>query len=96
MASGINISVTVVYALTHNQAAITVELPANSTVEQAIFESGILRMYSEIDVTKNSFGIYGKVVKNSQILRDQDRVEIYRPLTIDPMHARRKRAEMQS
>ncbi len=90
------ISVTVVYALTHHQEVITVELPANSTVEQAIIESGILRMYSEIDITKNSLGIYGKVVKNSQILHDQDRVEIYRPLTIDPMHARRKRAEMQS
>lgn len=96
MASGKNISVTVVYALTHHQEVINVELPANSTVEQAIIESGILQMYSEIDITKNSLGIYGKVVKNSQILRDQDRVEIYRPLTIDPMHARRKRAEMQS
>lgn len=96
MASLKNISVTVVYALAHHQEAIKVELPANSTVEQAIIESGILQIYSEIDITNNSLGIYGRVVKNSQILRDQDRVEIYRPLTIDPMHARRKRAEMQS
>lgn len=96
MVSKKNISVSVVYALTHHQEVIAVELPENSTVEQAIIESGILRIYSEIDITKNSLGIYGKVVKNSQILQDQDRVEIYRPLTIDPMHARRKRAEMQN
>ncbi|QMU61265.1 MAG: RnfH family protein [Gammaproteobacteria bacterium] len=91
-----NIRVTVVYALSDHQELIMVKLPENSTVEQAINESGILQKYSEIDIVKNAVGIYGKVVQNTQILHDQDRVEIYRQLTIDPMHARRRRAELQN
>jgi len=91
-----NIRVTVAYALSKHQELVAVKLPENSTVEQAIIESGILQKYCEIDITKNAVGIYGKVVQNTQILHDQDRIEIYRPLTIDPMHARRKRADLQS
>lgn len=91
-----NIRVTVAYALSNHQELVAVKLPKYSTVEQAINESGILQKYSEIDITKNAVGIYGKVVQNTHILSDQDRVEIYRLLTIDPMHARRKRAELQN
>ncbi len=91
-----NIRVTVAYALSNHQELVAVKLPENSTVEQAINKSGILQKYSEIDITKNAVGIYGKVVQYTQILHDQDRVEIYRLLTIDPMHARRKRADLQS
>lgn len=96
MANERNIRVTVAYALSDHQELIAVRLPENSTVEQAINESGILQKYSEIDIAKNAVGIYGKVVQNTQILHDQDRVEIYRLLTNDPMHARRRRAELQN
>jgi putative ubiquitin-RnfH superfamily antitoxin RatB of RatAB toxin-antitoxin module len=90
------ISVKVAYALANHQEVISVELPSNSTVEQAVYASGILHKYTELGLTDYAVGIFGKVVQYNQILRDQDRVEIYRPLAIDPMQARRLRAGLQS
>ena len=90
------ILVKVAYVSNSHQEVISVTLPVNSTVEYAIKQSGLLQKCSEIDASKGAVGIYGKVVQNTQILNDQDRVEIYRPLTIDPMHARRKRADLQN
>ena len=52
-------------------------------------------MFNEIDLDKVGIGIFGKIVEFDQILQDQDRVEIYRPLATDPMQARRKRADIQ-
>ena len=89
------ISVMVGYAVAENQKVLRVELPENSTVSQAIKNSGILQIFSEIDLDKVGFGIYGKIVEVDQILQDQDRIEIYRPLATDPMQARRKRADTQ-
>jgi putative ubiquitin-RnfH superfamily antitoxin RatB of RatAB toxin-antitoxin module len=86
----------VAYAVADNQKVLSVELPENSTVSQAIQSSGILQMFNEIDLEKVEFGIYGKIVGLDQILEDQDRVEIYRPLATDPMQARRKRADNQN
>lgn len=90
------ILVKVVYLSNSHQEVVSVTLPVNSTVENAIEQSGLLQKCSEIDVSKSAVGIYGKVVQNTQILKDQDRVEIYRPLTINPRHARRKRADIQN
>ncbi len=92
MVSEAKISVYVVYALAKHQEIICVELAANSTVEQAIDKSMILQKYSEINLNDIDVGIYGKIVENTQVLHDQDRIEIYRPLVMDPMHARRMRA----
>ncbi|MGH1538446.1 MAG: RnfH family protein [Gammaproteobacteria bacterium] len=96
MAIEIMIVVEIAYISAEHQEVLSVKMPENCTVEDAINASGILKKCSEIDLAKCSVGIYGKVVKNSQILKDLDRVEIYRPLIIDPMHARRKRAQLQS
>ncbi len=90
------ILVEVAYASANEQIVQSIKIPANSTVEHAINESGILQQCTEIDLSKFAVGVFGEVVSNAQILKDQDRVEIYRPLTIDPMRARRKRAELQS
>ncbi|MFK7816316.1 MAG: RnfH family protein [Gammaproteobacteria bacterium] len=92
MANEQKISVYVAYAFAQDQEIICVELAANSTVEQAINKSLILQKHSEINLDDIEVGIYGKIVQNTQPLHDQDRVEIYRPLTMDPMHARRMRA----
>lgn len=92
MANQDNISVYVAYALPEHQDLVCVQLPANSTVEQAINKSLILQKYSDIDLNDIEVGIYGKIVQTTQLLHDQDRVEIYRPLAMDPMHARRMRA----
>jgi putative ubiquitin-RnfH superfamily antitoxin RatB of RatAB toxin-antitoxin module len=66
------------------------------TVEQAITESGILLQFPEIDlVNLHKVGIFGKIVSGHTLLKDQDRLEIYRPLTQDPKVLRIKRAQDQ-
>ncbi len=89
------ISVFVVYALPDKQEVITIQVPIKCNVGQAIEISGIMQKYGEIDLLKNSFGIYGKIVQLDQVLQEHDRVEIYRPLIVDPMQARRARADLQ-
>ncbi len=87
------INVEVVYALPHEQALIKVKLPPGATVADAVQASGIAGKYPEIDIAKNKLGIFGKLAKADAVLRDRDRVEIYRPLIADPKEVRRKRAE---
>lgn len=82
-----------IYALPHEQVLMTLDVEQGTTVEQAIKLSGILEKYPEIDLAKNKLGIFGKVIKADQELRDKDRIEIYRPLIADPKESRRKRAE---
>ena len=81
------------YATPELQKLLAFHAPPPLTIEQAIEKSGILRYFPEIDLTKNKVGIFSKVKKLDQPLRDNDRVEIYRPLIADPKAARKKRAE---
>lgn len=87
------INVEVVYALPHEQALIKLRLPVGATVADAVQASGIAGKHPEIDLSRNKLGIYGKLTKADAVLRDRDRVEIYRPLIADPKEVRRKRAE---
>ena len=87
------ITVEIVYALAHQQTLLKVKLPAESTVTQAIQACGILAKFPEIDLATNKLGIFGKLAKADTVLRDKDRVEIYRPLIADPKEVRRQRAE---
>jgi putative ubiquitin-RnfH superfamily antitoxin RatB of RatAB toxin-antitoxin module len=91
--SGAEISVEVVYALPHQQPLLQVRLAEGATVEDAIRASGLLEAFPEIDLAKNKVGIFSKLVKLDEKVRDRDRVEIYRPLIADPKEVRRKRAE---
>lgn len=83
----------VTYALPEEQVLLTLDVEQGTTVEQAVKLSGILEQFSDIDLSKNKLGIFGKLAKADQVLRDKDRVEIYRPLIADPKESRRKRAE---
>ena len=87
------ISVEVIYALPHTQTLLKVRLPQSGTVAEAIKLSGILEKHAEIDLEKNKLGIFGKLSKADTVLRDKDRIEIYRPLLADPKEIRRQRAE---
>ena len=87
------INVEVVYALPQQQPLLRVRLAEGATVEDAIRQSGVLDAFPEIDLARNKVGIYSKLVKLDEALRDKDRVEIYRPLIADPKEVRRKRAE---
>ena len=83
----------VIYALPEEQELITLDVEQGTTVEQSIKLSGVLEKYPEIDLSKNKVGIFGKITKKDEALRDKDRIEIYRPLIADPKESRRKRAE---
>jgi hypothetical protein len=88
-----NISVEVIYALPAQQPLLHVLLAEGATVEDAIRASGVLEAFPEIDLAKSKVGIFSKLVKLDEKVRDRDRVEIYRPLIADPKEVRRKRAE---
>ena len=89
-----SITVEVCYALKDRQEIVKLKLPQGSTVQRAIDASGLLQKHPEIDIAKtNKLGIFAKLVKADVVLRDRDRVEIYRPLIADPKEVRRKRAE---
>ena len=87
------ISIEVVYALPHEQVLLKLQAPQDTTVDRVLRLSGILERYPEIDLDKNKLGIYGKLTKADAVLRDRDRIEIYRPLRADPKEVRRRRAE---
>ncbi|MBS1140780.1 MAG: RnfH family protein [Proteobacteria bacterium] len=86
------LNVEVCYALSGKQELVRLKLPTGSTLQQALDASGLLAKYPEIDPKKNKFGIYAKLSKVDTVLRDQDRVEIYRPLIADPKEVRKQRA----
>ena len=86
------LAIDVIYALPDKQQAVSLRLPTGSTVRQAIEASGLLQKHPEIDLAKNKIGIFGKLGKLDAALRDQDRVEIYRPLIADPKEVRKQRA----
>jgi putative ubiquitin-RnfH superfamily antitoxin RatB of RatAB toxin-antitoxin module len=87
--------VEVCYATSLSQTLLSVKLPANSTVAKAIIVSGILDQFPEIDLTKVKVGIWSKKASLNDIVIDGDRIEIYRPLLINPNQARLLRAKRQ-
>ena len=83
----------VCYALADRQELITLDLPEGSTALQAVEASGLLQKYPEIEPGGlNKLGVFAKLVKADAVLRDRDRVEIYRPLIADPKEVRRQKA----
>lgn len=69
-----------------------VQVPAGSTVRQALEQSGIEQHFPEIDLATARVGIFGKIAKADAPLNPGDRIEIYRALIADPKEARKKRA----
>jgi uncharacterized protein len=86
--------VTVVYCAPGCDDVSELTLPPGATVGDAIGASGVLARRPEIRASAPDVGIWGRPGGLSQPLEDGDRVEIYRPLTVDPKEARRVRAEV--
>jgi putative ubiquitin-RnfH superfamily antitoxin RatB of RatAB toxin-antitoxin module len=80
----------VVYALAQRQERVSLELAPESTVLDAIRASGLLQRLPQIELER--VGVWGRPVSPQTLLRDRDRVEIYRPLVADPKQVRRERA----
>jgi len=87
------IKIEVVYGLPTRQELIALSVNAGTLLEQGIIESGILKVFDDIDLTINKVGIWNRVAKLSDELQDLDRIEIYRPLLADPKEVRKRRAE---
>lgn len=88
------IRIEVAYALPQRQRLIALEVEEDCTVLAAVQRSGITNEFPEIDLASARYGIFSTPVNNpaEQILRAGDRVEIYRPLIIDPKAVRKQRA----
>jgi putative ubiquitin-RnfH superfamily antitoxin RatB of RatAB toxin-antitoxin module len=82
----------VVYATPQQQDLVAVSLPAPLTAGQAVQASGLLQRHPEIELETATLGVFGEVVAHQHMLVEGDRVEIYRPLRIDPRAARRQLA----
>jgi putative ubiquitin-RnfH superfamily antitoxin RatB of RatAB toxin-antitoxin module len=93
---GQDISIEVVLAMPECQELVAIELAQGSTVADAIAESGLLEMFEGFELDPSRVGIFSQKVSLEQVLRDGDRVEIYRPLIADPKEARRQRALLQA
>ena len=84
--------VEVAYALENKQTLLELKVSEGTTLKQAVELSGIIDIYPQIDLTKDKTGIFGKIAKLDTVLREKDRVEIYRPLIADPKQVRKERA----
>ena len=86
------ILIEVAYALPKKQLIISIKVKLGTTAEEDIKTSGIIKKFPEIDLNVNQIGIFGKLSQKDHVLRERDRVEIYRPLIADPKEIRRQRA----
>lgn len=87
------LTVHVVYAEPHSVWEVKLDVPVASTVMEAIDLCGFARLFPDYPFKELAVGIYGQVCPAGRMLVDGDRVEIYRPLSFDPMESRRRRAE---
>ena len=87
-----SVQVEVVYALPDHQISVALEVDQDATVRDCVIASGILRVHPEIDLDTAGVGVWSQRVAMDCVVRNGDRVEIYRPLIADPKVIRRQRA----
>lgn len=86
--------VEVAFALPDRQSIVVVQVGEGCTAFQAAELSGIARQFKELDLASSKMGVFGKAVKpHEYLMREGDRVEIYRPLIADPKASRKARAD---
>lgn len=87
------LSIEVVYALPDRQSIVPLSVAEGTTVLAAAKQSGLEAQFDDLQISEDSLmGIFGQRVALTQVLRDGDRVEIYRPLLADPKEVRKERA----
>ena len=87
------ITIELIYIEPASQNSLRLDIVKGSNINQAIHLSGLLERFPEIDLEVNKVGIFSKIQKLDTVLRQGDRIEIYRPLLVDPKEARRQRAK---
>jgi putative ubiquitin-RnfH superfamily antitoxin RatB of RatAB toxin-antitoxin module len=86
------IQIEVAYAAPERQVLLSLSVPAGTTVAEGIEQSAIQDEFPELKIDLKAVGIFSRKVPIDQVLREGDRIEIYRPLIVDPKEARRQRA----
>lgn len=88
------INVEVAFALPDEQKIIALRVEEDCTAYEAVIKSKIVEHFPQIDPETMPMGIFGKAIRDpkTEVLKDGQRVEIYRPLLIDPKKARANRA----
>lgn len=74
---------------------VTLTMPAGATVAEALRRSGLVERHAVLATQPLRVGVWGRVCEPGRVLRDGDRVEVYRPLNVDPKEARRLRYQGQ-
>ncbi len=90
------ILVQVVYALSDRQCVIDLEVPAGTTLRQAVERSRVGDAFPDLDLARCAIGVFGELRDPGDQAVAGDRIEIYRPLADDPKAIRRRRALEQS
>jgi putative ubiquitin-RnfH superfamily antitoxin RatB of RatAB toxin-antitoxin module len=87
------IAIEVAYALPDTQRIVAVDVPVGATALDAVKQSGIEQFFDELTISDDlKLGVFGKAVSASHVLSVGERIEIYRPLKIDPKEVRKQRA----
>lgn len=86
------IEIEVAYALPRQQVLVKESVAEGTSIAEALAHSSIHQMIPHINIVDGQVGLFGKVVKMTQVLKAGDRIEIYRPLVNDPKEARRRKA----
>lgn len=86
------IEIELVYASATRQRLLSIQADAGATVAEVISQSDIDLDFPDENIDDLAVGIWGKLVDRDHIVRDGDRIELYRPLQIDPREARRQLA----
>ena len=87
------IEIQVVFGTCSRQVMIGLEVAEGTTIAEALEQSGIRAQFPAEDISQLKFGIWNKVKSSNVVVSEGDRVEIYRPLEVDPKEARRRRAQ---
>ncbi len=86
------IEIEVAYAAPQRQLLCTLQVAAGTGARAAVLQSPLLQAFAEVDFQAAPLGVFGKKVADDYVLQAHDRVEVYRPLLIDPKENRRRRA----
>jgi putative ubiquitin-RnfH superfamily antitoxin RatB of RatAB toxin-antitoxin module len=87
-----DLKIEVAFALPQRQSLQTVLVESGATVADVIAKSGLLALFPEHPLSEMTVGVWGREVEKERLVKTGDRIEIYRPLEMDPREARRQLA----
>jgi len=87
-----DIEVEVVFALPEKQSLVSLRVADGTSVAEVVAKSGLLEALSEHSLAEITLGVWGREVEKNRLVKAGDRIEIYRPLQLDPREARRQLA----